>query len=72
MANGRATGFGGFGRGEGGALAGHLGAKPGATGSGMMSSGVGDGRMHGSIGGIGGVGKRLGRGRTESTDTSGP
>jgi len=71
MANGR-SGFGGFGRGEGGALGGNGGAKPGSSGGGLMSPGAGDGRIPGSLGGgFGGVGKRLGRGRTESSDTTG-
>lgn len=65
--NGR--GFGGFGRGEGGALAGAIG-KPGVIGGGAVPP-PGEGKAPGVLGGgFGGVGKRLVRGRTEPTDGS--
>ena len=70
--NGRAPGFGGFGRGEGGALGGGVGGKIATVGGGMIRPGGPEGRAPGVLGGgFGGVGKRLGRGRTESGDAAG-
>ena len=72
LVNGRAPGFGGFGRGEGGALGGGVVGKSATSGGGMMSPGGSEGRAPGVLGGgFGGVAKRLGRGRTESGDAAG-
>lgn len=63
--NGR--GFGGFGRGEGGALGGAV-PKPGVIGGGVVPP-PGEGKAPGVLGGgFGGVGKRIGRGRGEGTE----
>jgi len=71
--NGRSTGFGGFGRGEGGALGAGVGGRMGANGGGVLSPGNVDSRMPGPMGGgFAGVGKRVvSRGRTESNDAIG-
>lgn len=63
-------GFGGFGRGEGGALAGAIG-KPGVIGGGVVPP-PGEGKAPGVLGGgFGGVGKRLVRGRNDAADGPG-
>lgn len=65
--NGR--GFGNFGRGDGGILSAG-GIKSGVIGGGAVASPVGDGKAPGVLGGgFGGVGKRLARGRNESSDS---
>jgi PERQ amino acid-rich with GYF domain-containing protein len=64
--NGRA-GFGGFGRGEGGALGGGAVGRFGTIGNGALGGGAGEGRAPGALGGgFGGVGKRIGARRAES------
>ena len=64
--SGRGGGFGGFARGEGGAF-GNVGTgKIGTIGGAVIP---GEGKMPGALGGgFGGVGRRMGRGRTESGD----